>query len=265
MTTRVLHRSLSEPRPAAFRPKYILHDSFAQPDAETDYSGTPQLDERAIEQTHMPDEVTRDLARRMHYAGWRSQTARRPAVAERWLRRYLDLRDRIVVGNRKLIYRAVRRRMAVSNRADDLIGDCHIVLIQAVAAYNPWMGVRFSTYAYTCLVRALSRLSRRIAADWLGRSLSLDAVAGAEPAGWNEAAEPAGIGRVEEYLRDDHPLLSSREKAIIRRRFNLAGPARGQTLEKVGRAMGLSKERVRQVQATALGKLRQALLGEPVG
>jgi DNA-directed RNA polymerase sigma subunit (sigma70/sigma32) len=34
------------------------------------------------------------------------------------------------------------------------------------------------------------------------------------------------------------------------------------TLEQVGRELGLSKERVRQVQASALDKLRKALLEE---
>ena len=196
----------------------------------------------------------------MHYAAHRMHAARTPKERDRWHRHYLDLRDRIVLGNRKLIYRAVRRRIAAPNRIDDLIGDCHIVLIQAVAAYNPWMGIRFSTYAYTCLIRALSRLAQRQSTDWLSRSMSLEALPDGEP--WTryqpEASVP-GQFRVDEFLRDDHPLLSPREKAILARRFCLGDDPADQTLEKVGKALGLSKERVRQVQATALGKLRQAM------
>ena len=101
--------------------------------------------------------------------------------ALKWQEAYVRLRDEIVLGNRKLVYQAVRRRMAMSNKADDLIGDCHIVLIQAVAAYNPWLGIRFSTYAYTCLVRALARLAQRMANDWLSRSASLDVLPDGEP------------------------------------------------------------------------------------
>ena len=245
------------PRPI----KYIPHDSFRDKAAEQNYGTLPVIDEAAIEQTYMPDEVTRDLARRMHYAGWRASTTIRQGEAARWSRRYFDLRDKIVVGNRKLVYRAVRRRMAQSNRTEDLIGDCHIVLIQAVAAYNPWLGIRFSTYAFTCLIRALSRLSQKQGNDWLSRALSIDSAPEAERQNVLEEPSWTGLPRIDDYLREDHPLLTSREKAIIARRFQLIETTAGHTLEEVGRAMGLSKERVRQVQASALGKLRAVLKG----
>jgi RNA polymerase sigma factor (sigma-70 family) len=241
--------------------KFIFHESFRKKEAESKYGALPVLDDAAIEATYMPDDVTRDLAQRMHYAGWRASTTMRQGEATRWSRRYFELRDKIVVGNRKLVYRAVRRRMAQSNRTEDLIGDCHIVLIQAVAAYNPWLGIRFSTYAFTCLVRALSRLSQRQGNDWLSRALSIDLAPEAER--HNTPDDPSWIGmpRIDDYLREEHPLLTSREKAIIARRFQLIETTAGHTLEEVGRAMGLSKERVRQVQASALGKLRAVLKG----
>ena len=43
------------------------------------------------------------------------------------------------------------------------------------------------------------------------------------------------------------------------------GQVAPQTLEQVGQDLGLSKERVRQVQEAALGKLRQALSDYPAG
>ena len=167
----------------------------------------------------------------------------------------------MVLGNRKLIYRAVRRWTPASAWADDLAGDCQVVLIQATAAYNPWLGVRFSTYAFTCLMRALSRLSQRHAADRLSKSLPLEALPDGEPRdpGAADAALAGGL-RIDEYLRDGHALLSRREKQVLVRRFRLDERARAGTLEQVGRELGLSKERVRQVQAAALGKLRKALL-----
>jgi RNA polymerase sigma factor (sigma-70 family) len=166
------------------------------------------------------------------------------------------------MGNRKLIYRAVRRWGGGSQFADDMIGECQLVLIHAVAAYNPWLGVRFSTYAFTCLMRALSRMSQRLASDRLAHSLPLDALSEGEPRDLAQDEVPSpSVERLDEYLREGHTLLTPREKIILIRRFCL-DEEHGEvgTLEQVGLELGLSKERVRQVQASALCKLRKAML-----
>jgi RNA polymerase sigma factor (sigma-70 family) len=52
-------------------------------------------------------------------------------------------------------------------------------------------------------------------------------------------------------------VLSEREEEIIRLRFGI-GREMPYTLEEIGRVMGLSRERVRQIEATALKKIQQA-------
>jgi RNA polymerase sigma factor (sigma-70 family) len=245
-------------------PAFVRHPSFDLPDAAWAYAPEGAGVEAAYrpeQSAYMPDEVTRDYARRMHYAAFRAHAARGRTAPERWHRAYLRLRDDIVLGNRKLVYRAVRQR-GTPGRSEDTIGDCHVVLIQAVAAFNPWLMVRFSTYAYTCLLRSIARKARRSAGDLLGRALALDCLPDGEPTSRLDAAPArasSGSVRIEEFLRDDHPLLSAREKSVIARRFSLTESGGQPTLEAVGTAVGLSKERVRQVQAAAIGKLRQAL------
>jgi RNA polymerase sigma factor (sigma-70 family) len=242
-------------------PGCVRHPAFDAPDAARAFAAKTVLaDATDYDAKYMPDDATRDHAKRMHYAAFRMHTAATRAEARRWQVTYFALRDRIVLGNRKLIYRAVRRQMANATRADDLIGDCHIVLIQAVAAFNPWLDIRFSTYAYTCLIRALARLAQRNASDRLARALSFDALPDGEPAGrFVPELVSTGSLRLDQFLRDDHPLLDDREKAIISRRFSLSETTPSKTLETVGRELGLSKERVRQVQESALVKLRLAL------
>lgn len=256
-----------EPRSARApdAPHSIFHDTFDSPDARELYAPSAAPDVSGFADRYMPDEVTRDYARRMHYAAFRWKRAKGVAEAAKWKDSYVRLRDEIVLGNRKLVYQAVRRRMAMSNKSDDLIGDCHIVLIQAVAAFNPWLGIRFSTYAYTCLVRALARMAQRMSNDWLSRSAPLDLLPEGEPRQRLNAEYPGtGLWGIEEYLRAEHPLLSYREKVIITRRYGVREGADMLTLAQVGQELGLSKERVRQMQASALGKLRCALLGEPL-
>jgi RNA polymerase primary sigma factor len=59
--------------------------------------------------------------------------------------------------------------------------------------------------------------------------------------------------KVEKTLK----VLSGREEDIIRLRFGI-GREMPYTLEEIGRVMGLSRERVRQIEATALRKIQQA-------
>lgn len=49
--------------------------------------------------------------------------------------------------------------------------------------------------------------------------------------------------------------LNDREKVVIMRRFGI-GSSRAETLDEIGKDFGLSKERIRQIEATALRKLR---------
>jgi len=53
-------------------------------------------------------------------------------------------------------------------------------------------------------------------------------------------------------------VLDDRERKIIFCRFGLDG-GRAKTLEEVGRRFGVTRERIRQLQNIALGKLRRAL------
>jgi len=66
------------------------------------------------------------------------------------------------------------------------------------------------------------------------------------------AAEASALRRiVSEALAD----LTPREQRILRMRFGIGGPA-DQTLEEIGKEFGVTRERIRQIEAKALEKLR---------
>lgn len=73
----------------------------------------------------------------------------------------------------------------------------------------------------------------------------------------------APFEHVIEHADEPDPLsllavLSPREREVIARRFGLGRPE--ETLAAVGHALGVTRERIRQIQADALGKLRAAAL-----
>ena len=63
---------------------------------------------------------------------------------------------------------------------------------------------------------------------------------------------------VHESLEQGLSQLNEKQREVVCRRFGLSGYDR-QTLEEVGQAVGLTRERVRQVQVNALKTLREAL------
>jgi RNA polymerase primary sigma factor len=68
--------------------------------------------------------------------------------------------------------------------------------------------------------------------------------------------EEASIGRnVAQQIRMILTTLTPREEKILRRRFGI-GEERSHTLEELGREFGVTRERIRQIEAKALRKLR---------
>jgi RNA polymerase sigma factor (sigma-70 family) len=241
--------------------RFISHPSFEASDAIQTYDVALPMADDTGEATYLQDEDTRSLARQMHYAAYRLHNTVTDADPQYWRSRYYALRNQIVLGNRKLVYRMVGRWLGLAYCSDDLIGECYLVLIRAITAYDPWYGVRFSTYACTCLMRALSRLSRRWSGDRLLQAVPLDGNAPTYRVSRENPGEPrAAVERLNELLDDDHPLLSTREKTILRRRYGANSP----TLAALGSELGLSKERIRQVEVSAITKLHKALSGVPL-
>lgn len=239
---------------------FVFHPSFTAGDAESLFAAPSSLED-CHPHGFMPDDMTRDLSRRMHYAAWRVHETKAASEGARRRRAYIQIRNAIVVGNRKLIFKAVQKWVSCGMPADDLVGECQLVLIKAVGAYNPWLGIRFSTYAFTCLIRSLSRLAQRHGMDRLSRSSSLESLPWREPA-YCEVAESADsrLDCLGQLLQDDAAILTAREKLVISRRYLMNDHHhKSPTLEQVGHDLGLSKERVRQLQNNALLKLRGAL------
>ncbi len=70
--------------------------------------------------------------------------------------------------------------------------------------------------------------------------------------------------RLNAIMNDKNAGLSENERYVLSQRFPFKPNEHKATLVKVGEAMKISKERVRQIQESALSKLRQLLLMDPL-
>jgi RNA polymerase primary sigma factor len=68
-------------------------------------------------------------------------------------------------------------------------------------------------------------------------------------------SEAASYQLLKEQVHDVLHTLSDREARVLQLRFGLED-GRGRTLEEVGRDFGVTRERIRQIEAKALRKLR---------
>jgi RNA polymerase primary sigma factor len=106
------------------------------------------------------------------------------------------------------------------------------------------------------------------------RPASLDApIADNDPTEFGETICDEAAQTPFELLRDQNLLnqvggllnvLNDRQKEVISQRFGLSG-GMPKSLENVGRSLGVTRERVRQLQNSALAKLRRALRSSPDG
>ena len=97
--------------------------------------------------------------------------------------------------------------------------------------------------------RAVASLDRPVGEDGDAALVDLMAADGAEP------EEELEVSLTEETLRKAVSELPEREREVIRLRYGLSDDSDPKSLEEIGRRLGLTRERVRQIEATALERL----------
>ena len=201
-------------------------------------------------------------------------------IATRALREDARAIETLVRANMAFVVHIAKKFRDRGVPLEDLVAEGCVGLMKATRRFNPANGTRFTTYASfwirKSIIDALLERPRvvhlpRYARDkgrTFPREVSLDApVPGTTSVSLGERlvdererppidvlAERQECGKLRRLVLD----LSPREQAVLAERFGLHGGA-ARTLHEVGVSMGLSKERVRQIESGALGRLARRL------
>ncbi|MDZ4753907.1 MAG: sigma-70 family RNA polymerase sigma factor [Phycisphaerae bacterium] len=157
---------------------------------------------------------------------------------------------------------AKRVRMSEVDFAD-LISEGNMALLRSVDKFDCARGFKFSTYACRAILKAFSRhgikfskYRQRFPTDFdpaMEKGNHLETL--------RATHERESAAEVKHIVLTNRADLSDVERTVIDHRFNLNGTSEQPplTLEQVGQIIGVTKERVRQIQNKALEKIRVAM------
>ncbi len=206
------------------------------------------------------------LFRKMNYLKYRASLLRDRVVVERAKTTELDeierlqeqaleIKNQIISSNLRLVVSIAKRHVNPTSNFFELVSDGNMSLIRAVEKFDFSRGNKFSTYASWAIMK---NFARTIPEENYRRDRFVT--------GHEEMFESAPDTRVDEHeyeaaqrrsveaVKGMLGRLDERERRIIVSRFGIDGN-KEQTLEQLGRELGITKERVRQIESRAQDKL----------
>ena len=179
----------------------------------------------------------------------------------KWFDIAMDRRDHIVECNLALVLAMAKRSWATGEYAD-LVAEGNVALLRCVDRFNCELGYKFSTYACRALTTAFNRFGGKQLKHRDNVPFEFDP--DREPMftlDEDDTLSPEYLVAIRDAVRSEEAQLTPVEQEVMRFRFGLFS---GQnppkyTLEKAGQMLGISKERVRQVQLRALRKIREVV------
>jgi RNA polymerase primary sigma factor len=268
--------------------EYMAHESFENPALEAEIlAPMPDADkfEEKRKDARPPKDVQPELAhlyemplltkeqeqhmfRKMNFLKYKAAKLREkldPAHARiQNLKEIEDLQDQanrvkdfLIRANMRLVYSNAKRHAGASDNYFELVSDGNMSLIRAVEKFDFSRGNKFSTYATWAIMKNFARSipeeRKRRERYVTGNEELFDAAADtrSDEQEQVQSAEQAAfrVNRLLEYLQP-------REREIIRMRAGLDDHAKGMTLEEIGQKLGITKERVRQLNVRAMKRLR---------
>jgi RNA polymerase sigma factor (sigma-70 family) len=266
--------------------EFMPHDDFEQKNKHAEILGPlPAADPKSLRKARAPKGLppylaslyevpllTREqemhLFRKMNFLKWKAQQLRNkldPARAktteldaiEQLQEDALAVKNQIIRANLRLVVSIAKRHVGPSNNFFELVSDGNMSLIRAVEKFDYSRGNKFSTYASWAIMKNFARTipeeNYRRDRFVTGHDEMFDAAADNRI---DEHEYESAQKRNEEAVRGMLGHLDERERRIMISRYGINGTAE-KTLEQLGRELGITKERVRQIESRAQEKLRK--------
>lgn len=174
-------------------------------------------------------------------------------------------KNQIVQSNLRLVVSIAKRHVSSTEDFFSLVSDGNMSLFRAVEKFDYARGNKFSTYASWSIMK---NYARTIPEEFKHRDryrTSHDEMFTAEQDTRSDQYEQESAHHLrKQQIGAILSHLDEREQKIIISRFGLNSDHEPLTLKEVGVEMGVTKERVRQIEARALNKLRIAATQESI-
>jgi len=175
------------------------------------------------------------------------------------------LKSNIVVANLGLIYKMLKYTgYSNSPDFDNLVTEGQMCLLRCLDTFDVSKGFKFSTYVCGSLHKSYRRYSQRLKFRQI-KEISYDGALDifedhrAFSVKADERLENDDMFKyVRKVLKDNDADLTPVEKTVVKHRYGFSQDPK--TLDEVGDIIGVTKERVRQIQIKALGKLKKAMV-----
>jgi RNA polymerase primary sigma factor len=215
-------------------------------------------------------EQERDLFRAYNYLKYKADRLRqridvtrvrtsRLKQVEQLLLQANVIKNRIVRANLRLVVSIAKKHVGGPQGLFELISDGNVSLMMAVEKFDYARGNRFSTYGSWAIIRNFARSVPRERYQLDRFATGCDEVL--EIAAGLRTYDPSKLSLPELRESIDSVLaqLTPRERAILIDHYGLDEDGQAKTFDQLGRHLGISKERVRQIEIQALRKLRRIL------
>ena len=197
----------------------------------------------------------------------RRMTAHQTRTLLAWGYRALATRSEIVKFNLALVLAMAKRTRLQTIDYNELISEGNIALLRSVEKFDVGRGYKFSTYACRAILKSFSRVAMRVSRyrgrfpvefdPTMERSDFLDKK--------RDRIEIDCVDEIKTILMKNLADLNEVEQTVISERFALLAALRAETpqpktLEQVGVLIGVTKERVRQIEHGAMRKIKRSII-----